>query len=106
MFQAGNEALAAGYIPEPPPIPEISQPVVPLDLNALGEPTLSSLGLCNYTPPGLFQYCLENLHVACDLPWWGAIAVGRLHYIIFIFGRNGLNFTDIGIHLKKKNFNE
>merc|ERR1712004_79291 len=78
--EAGTNTLAAGYIPEPPPIPipEISQPVVPLDLNALGEPTLSSLGLCNYTPPGLFQYCLENLHVACDLPWWGAIALATL----------------------------
>ena len=71
--------LAEGYIPEPPPIPvpPVADPALPIvDLNALGEPTLSSLGLCNYTPPGLVQWALETLHVSADLPWWGAIMIG------------------------------
>ena len=46
-------------------------------LNALGEPSLASLGLGGWTPPGLFQQFFEMLHVSAGLPWWGAIAVGE-----------------------------
>ena len=45
-------------------------------LTALGEPTLASLGLCNYTPAGLVQSILENIHVFYDVPWCAAIAAG------------------------------
>ena len=48
-----------------------------LVLNALGEPTLSSLGLCNYTPAGLLQYLLESIHVSLDVPWFTAIILGN-----------------------------
>ena len=46
-------------------------------LNALGEPTLASLGLGGWTPPGMFQQFFEMLHVSVGMPWWGAIAVGE-----------------------------
>ena len=46
-------------------------------LNALGEPTLASLGLGSYWPPGLAQQALEALHVTAGLPWWGAIVACR-----------------------------
>ncbi|XP_064611199.1 mitochondrial inner membrane protein OXA1L-like [Liolophura sinensis] len=65
--------VPAGYIPEPPPLPE---PVEIADcLNALGEPTLQSLGLAGMWPSGLVQSSLEMLHVSAGLPWWGSIAV-------------------------------
>lgn len=44
-------------------------------LNALGEPTLASLGLGGYWPIGLLQSGLELIHVTTGLPWWGTIAV-------------------------------
>ena len=58
-----------------------SHSIVDLDgitegLTALGEPTLASLGLCHYTPPGFVQHCLENLHVFHDLPWYLTIMSG------------------------------
>lgn len=62
------------YIPPPPSLPEAPQ--VQEILNALGEPTLASLGLANWTPSGLVQMALEALHVSADLPWWGAIVAG------------------------------
>merc|ERR1712038_531398 len=81
-----SDTLAPGYIPEPPPIPATPDiPAIPVELNALGEPTLSSLGFCNYTPPGLFQKCLETLHVGIDLPWWGAIIVATCAIRILMF---------------------
>lgn len=62
------------YIPPPPVPPEIVGPA----LNALGEPTLQSLGLGSYwTPAGLVQNLLDFLHVSGDLPWWAAIACGK-----------------------------
>ncbi|CAL8071903.1 unnamed protein product [Calicophoron daubneyi] len=63
-----SETITA--IPEPP-LP----PVVDEIVNALGEPTLSSLGLCSYWPSGWYQSALETLHVYLDLPWWSAIAI-------------------------------
>ena len=51
-----------------------------IELNALGEPTLQSLGLGGYGPSGLFQQALEFLHVNLDCPWWGAIVIGKCLY--------------------------
>ena len=65
-----------GYIPDLPPIPDIPVEVADV-LNALGEPTLSSLGLINYTPPGLVQAALEYMHVSMGMPWWSAIVAGK-----------------------------
>ena len=45
------------------------------DIIAAAEPSLSSLGLCAYTPVGLVQSVLEFLHVNVGLPWWGSIAL-------------------------------
>ena len=74
--------MPEGYIPEKPPLPDAPDlselaNAAPQVLNALGEPTLASQGLCNYTPPGLLQFALENLHVGLDLPWWGAIVASE-----------------------------
>ncbi|VEN58487.1 unnamed protein product [Callosobruchus maculatus] len=48
-------------IPEPPPIFEGVEEVIN-QVNALGEPTLASLGLGGYSPVGIVQNCLEYLH--------------------------------------------
>jgi len=42
------------------------------------EPALATYGLCNYTPVGLLQKCLELLHIGLDIPWWGSIVIGEL----------------------------
>ncbi|XP_064106467.1 mitochondrial inner membrane protein OXA1L-like isoform X2 [Macrobrachium nipponense] len=69
------------YIPPPPAPPEaLSQP-----LNALGEPTIQSLGLGGWSPVGMIQNCLDYLHVSCDLPWWGAIAIATVCIRVLIF---------------------
>ena len=70
------------YIPPAPPIPEPSQ-VSGLDgvlengLNALGEPSLQSLGLGSMYPSGLVQQGLEMLHISTGLPWWASIVAGE-----------------------------
>nr|XP_053650740.1 LOW QUALITY PROTEIN: mitochondrial inner membrane protein OXA1L-like [Cherax quadricarinatus] len=61
------------YILPPPVPPEAVGPA----LNALGEPTFASLGLGGWSPVGIVQSSLEFLHVTADLPWWGAIALGK-----------------------------
>lgn len=48
---------------------------VTVSLNALGEPTLASLGLGGSTPSGLVQQALETMHIVSGLPWWGTIAL-------------------------------
>lgn len=69
------------YIPPPPAPPEaLSQP-----LNALGEPTIQSLGLGGWSPVGIIQNCLDYLHVSWDLPWWGAIAIATVCIRVLIF---------------------
>ena len=55
-------------------------PLSDVTLNALGEPTLSSIGLCSWLPNGWVQYGLELLHVNLDLPWWAAIVAGN-HFL-------------------------
>lgn len=71
-------------IPEPPPIPEIDISTIN-PVNALGEPTLESLGLGGWSPIGLVQNALEYLHVSLDLPWWGAIVIGTVIVRILMF---------------------
>lgn len=79
MSDVAGEAFASShtsfdsitYIPPPPVPPEAIGPA----LNALGESTFQSLGLGGWSPIGIFQNCLEFLHVSADLPWWGAIAL-------------------------------
>ncbi|CAH1954148.1 unnamed protein product [Acanthoscelides obtectus] len=71
-------------IPEPPPIFEGAGEVIN-QVNALGEPTLASLGLGGYTPVGLVQNCLEHLHADFGVPWWGAIVIGTFVIRICLF---------------------
>ncbi|KAK3086582.1 hypothetical protein FSP39_020597 [Pinctada imbricata] len=77
------------YIPAPPKAPsEIVAPEfadISESLNALGEPTLKSLGLGSYYPSGIVQQILEFLHVSCDLPWYASIASLTLIVRVIIF---------------------
>lgn len=51
-------------------------------LNALGEPTLQSLGLGGWYPNGFVQQALEALHVNLDIPWWTSIVIGTYKQIL------------------------
>ena len=89
-----------GYIPEPPPLPlpDGASEV----FTELGEPTLASLGLCNYTPAGFVQGTLEMIHVSLGVPWWGAIVIGTicirlLLFPIVIIGQR--NAANLGNHM-------
>lgn len=42
----------------------------------LAEPTFRSLGLSNFTPPGLLQSVMEQIHLGLDQPWWATIVIG------------------------------
>jgi len=80
LLVQGTE-IPDGYIPEVPPIPDLPiAPEVTDILNALGEPTMESLGLglAHWTPPGLVQAALEYMHVSMGVPWWAAIVAGQL----------------------------
>lgn len=71
--------LPPGYIPEPPVAPVITEGETGeliQQLNALGEPTLQSLGLGGWYPNGIVQQALEALHVSMDIPWWSSIVIG------------------------------
>lgn len=61
-------------------------------LNALGEPTLQSMGLGSFMPSGLIQQGLELLHAGLGLPWWGSIVVGR-HNRIQPFFKSLMSYT-------------
>ena len=80
LFQASS--LPPGYIPEPPPVPEGLTDELAEQLNALGEPTLASLGLANWTPAGFVQMFLETLHADVGLPWWGAIVASEYCWLV------------------------
>ncbi|XP_068232891.1 mitochondrial inner membrane protein OXA1L isoform X2 [Palaemon carinicauda] len=69
------------YIPPPPAPPE----AVSEALNALGEPTLQSLGLGGWSPVGLIQSSLDFLHVSMGLPWWGSIALATVCIRLALF---------------------
>ncbi|XP_059148877.1 mitochondrial inner membrane protein OXA1L-like [Physella acuta] len=66
------------YIPPVPPLPDSATSELVETLNALGEPTLQSVGLGGLLPPGLVQQGLELLHAGLGLPWWGSIVVGTI----------------------------
>ena len=70
-------AIPEGYIPDIPTLPVEDLVVSLVDINSLVEPTLASLGLTSYFPPGIFMSGLEMLHVGLDVPWWCAISMGR-----------------------------
>ena len=75
----GTAVESVEYIPPPPSVPtEIpSSDNVLQTLNALGEPTLQSLGLGSNVPSGLAQQAFDFLHVQFHEPWWMAIAFGQ-----------------------------
>lgn len=82
--------LPEGYIPEPPlpPAPSMSAETgteLIQQLNALGEPTLQSLGLAGWYPNGLVQTALEAIHVNLGVPWWTAIIIGTVCLRILVF---------------------
>ncbi|KAI0211068.1 Mitochondrial inner membrane protein OXA1L [Lamellibrachia satsuma] len=80
--------IPEGYIPDVPPIPDVPiSPEVTDVLNALGEPTLQSLGLglTHWTPPGLVQTALEYMHVSMGVPWWAAIVAGTITLRLCVF---------------------
>ncbi|XP_053402311.1 mitochondrial inner membrane protein OXA1L-like isoform X2 [Mercenaria mercenaria] len=74
----GSANLPPGYIPDIPIAPMDDMKTVLPELNALGEPTLQSIGLAGNSPSGCVQQLLELIHVSLDMPWWGAIALGAL----------------------------
>lgn len=76
-----NEVLL-DPIPEPPPIPQNIIEETTTQLNALGEPTLASVGLGGNSPVGLVQQAFEFLHANLGLEWWAAIAVGKINITI------------------------
>lgn len=68
-------------IPEPPKVPEGTEEIVS-QLNALGEPTFSSMGMGGWSPVGITQNCFEFLHVNLGIEWWGVIAIGMFKLLI------------------------
>ncbi|XP_067951086.1 mitochondrial inner membrane protein OXA1L-like isoform X2 [Watersipora subatra] len=65
---SATDSLGSGFLPPPPDPPLYTE-----QLTALGEPTLSSLGLGGYWPPGLVQSLLESIHTTFDIPWFASI---------------------------------
>ena len=83
-------------------MPDTSSEVVPEILNALGEPTLQSVGLGGWTPPGLVQQALDVLHVSLGLPWWAAIITGQtfiLKQIMFSCYKIGFEYHYIIVYV-------
>ncbi|XP_067645962.1 mitochondrial inner membrane protein OXA1L isoform X2 [Eurosta solidaginis] len=80
---AAKTVVDLSNIPEAPPVPPA--PLEEVTINALGEPTFASIGLGGWSPVGMVENIMEYLHVTCDLPWWGAIALGTLAVRIIIF---------------------
>jgi YidC/Oxa1 family membrane protein insertase len=70
-----SNSTSTGYLPDPPfPVDMVMDSNVVF--NALGEPTLSSLGLANsWWPTSWIQHILENIHVLLEIPWWAAIVL-------------------------------
>ncbi|TPP63196.1 Preprotein translocase YidC subunit, partial [Fasciola gigantica] len=95
-------------IPEPA-LPPVAEQV----LNALGEPSLSSLGLCSYWPSGWYQSLLETCTllelpcvVALALRSYGRILLhemrfGSRYIFVLIFGsfsRTGFSHSTLTLH--------
>ncbi|XP_052248336.1 mitochondrial inner membrane protein OXA1L-like isoform X3 [Dreissena polymorpha] len=68
-----NMGIPSGYIPDVPTPPKLDIIEHLPQLNSLGEPYLSSLGLGSWFPPGRMQAILEFFHVSVDIPWWASI---------------------------------
>lgn len=79
---AEPESLLFESIPEPPSVPTIVEEV---SLNALGEPTLESLGLGGWSPSGMVQQCLEFFHANLGMPWWASILTGTIIVRLLLF---------------------
>lgn len=82
MIQTAD-SLLTDNIPALPDAPTLSNIFVPIDkvvvtTNALGEPTLNSIGLGGVSPSGIVQTGLESIHILTGLPWWGTIAVATV----------------------------
>lgn len=76
-----DDSAISGYIPEPPPI--VDENVI---LNAIGEPTLQSLGLGSYyTPVGWIQNILELMHADLGLTWVQSICLFAFALRICLF---------------------
>ena len=66
-------------------------------MNALGEPTLQSLGLADWWPTGRVQMILEFIHVNLGISWVGSIVLFTialrccLFYFTIKAQRNGAN---------------
>ncbi|XP_005103513.1 mitochondrial inner membrane protein OXA1L [Aplysia californica] len=93
-WNSSNSAASSGfisppsdYIPPAPPIPEPTSATSELveTLNALGEPTLQSVGLGSYWPSGIVQQGLEAAHVSLGLPWWGTIVLATVFLRMCMF---------------------
>ncbi|XP_074110109.1 OXA1L mitochondrial inner membrane protein isoform X3 [Cotesia typhae] len=84
-------------IPDVPVPPPISVEEIVAATNALGEPTLASVGLGGWWPSGIAQQYLELIHVSLDLPWWATIALGTvivrtiLFPLVIVSQRNAAN---------------
>ena len=60
IFQVPAKPAEAVPAPDPSELVfTIPEKPAPVDLSLLGEPSLDSLGLASYWPPGRLQYCLE-----------------------------------------------
>lgn len=82
---AGSEIFS--NIPEAPIAPVIETITAPtvVELVAGAEPPIQTLGLGGWSPVGMIQQCMEFLHISCDIPWWGAIAIGTIVVRTLIF---------------------
>ncbi len=78
-----DSELVLNMIPDKP-VPLGGDSVIPDGMAAI-EPTLNSLGLASWWPPGRIQYFLEYLHVNLDMPWWATIVTGEMYLIISVF---------------------
>lgn len=86
LAASAAESINSLDIPAPPPIPEVSQSVSEAVVShSLAEPTFAEIGLGGWSPSGMVQSCFEWLHISCDLPWWGCIAIGVLTIRTLIF---------------------
>ncbi|CAH8437720.1 unnamed protein product [Schistosoma turkestanicum] len=96
-FSTNIYLSAPTYTLPEPPLPPNNEVVY----NALGEPTLASLGLNSYWPSGWYQSLLETLHVHLELPWWGAIAASTIIIRLCVFPimirqrRQMANYTNV-----------
>jgi len=88
IFQVPEPPAAPAAAPGAPDVSQvftIPEKPSPVDLSVLGEPSLDSLGLASYWPPGRLQYVLELLHINLGLEWYQAIAIATLMLRLIMF---------------------